>query len=206
MGGTQSSVVHADEIGIHIQTLSYFSNPLIGSLRFNHSKPHALISLPDDEWASLQLRIDPLAQRLALPSRAFYGLVFLTLTSGCVVLNIMRPHSVQEIEDDDLEEYLGSGPSADRLREEESQSEDKHIISLVLFAVPLFISLNIATVVTAIHMSRKNEKVDEQIHKALEEIAPSLAFKGFNVEYRTQHTGFCQSIGTTPERVVVFRQ
>jgi len=208
MGSTQSSVVHADEIGIHIQKIEYFSNPLIGSLRFNVSKPFALNSLPDDAWAALQLRIDPLAQRLTLPSRALYGLGILTLMSGAVLINVIYPSEVQEYEDDDLDEYLGSGASADRKREEEKemQGEEKHIIPLVLITLPLFICLNVATATAAINMSRTNERVDEQIHVALDEIAPRLAFQGFSVEYRTQHTSFCQAVGTTPERVIVFRQ
>ena len=206
MGSIQSSVVHADEIGIHIQKIQYFSNPLIGSLRFNSSKPFALNSLPDDTWAALQLRIDPLAQRLTLPSRALYGLGILTLMSGTVLINVMYRSKKQEVEDDDLDEYLGSGPSADRKREEDMQIEEKHIIPLVLITLLMFISLTVATASTAINMSRKNEKVDEQIHIALDEIAPRLAFQGFSVEYRTQHTSFCQSIGTTPERVIIFRQ
>jgi len=207
MGGIQSSVVHSDEIGIHIQKIEYFANPLMTNLRFNEPKPHALNSLADDAWAGLQLRIDPLAQKIALPSRSMYGLAFLTLMSGAVLVNILRVKPAKEYEDDDLDEYLGSGPSADRYREEEAaQAEDPSLFPIILIVLPVFLGLTAVTVAATVKMSRANEKIDESIHMALNEIQPRLAFQGFAVEYRTQHTGLCQSCGTTPERVIVFRQ
>mmetsp|Transcript_11102 Transcript_11102/g.14517 ORF Transcript_11102/g.14517 Transcript_11102/m.14517 type:complete len:277 (+) Transcript_11102:381-1211(+) len=207
MGGIQSSVVHSDEIGIHIQKIEYFANPLMSNLRFNEPKPHALNSLADDAWAGLQLRIDPLAQKITLPSRSMYGLAFLTLTSGAVLVNILRAKPAKDYEDDDLDEYLGSGPSADRYREEEAaQAEDPSLFPIILVVLPVFLGLTALTVAATVQMSRANERIDESIHMALNEIQPRLAFQGFAVEYRTQHTGLCQSCGTTPERVIVFRQ
>lgn len=212
MGSTQSSVVKNDEIAIHIQRMDYFSNPLLGSLRMNEPKPYQLSSISDDAWAGLQLRIDPLAQRIALPSRTLYGLAALTFICGAALLDVIRPHNNNSEDNDDLfrddfDDYSQSGPSADAEegRMEQQEVESKRAFWMVMF-FPLFVFLTGVTIGTAIHISKKNEKIDEQIHMALNEIAPRLAFQGFSVEYRRQHTGFCQSCGTTPERVIVFRQ
>jgi len=194
--------------------MEYFANPLLGSLRMNEPKPYQLNSISDDAWAGLQLRIDPLAQRIALPSRTLYGLVALTFICGAALLDVIRPHNRNSQTDDAYDDMYGddfdnrqSGPSADREEEriEQQEVESKRAFWMVMF-FPLFVFLTGATIFSAIHISKKNEKIDEQIHMALNEIAPRLAFQGFSVEYRTQHTGFCQSCGTTPERVIVFRQ
>ena len=77
--GAIASLVSPGEIPVYIQPASLSVALLQEPAHFNRPKPTRLLRLSDDHWASLKLRVDPLARKILDPHRSMMVAGFLIL-------------------------------------------------------------------------------------------------------------------------------
>jgi hypothetical protein len=229
-------LVRPNEIPVYLQRSSFQMDDILNCFRdveparFNFPKPLLLADdLSDDAWAALQLRVDHVARNILDINRYYAGatcvsvlitIVFYAIRPGYDRRSIHATDGKQYTDDDEIYDdyvqddlweanhslddvvvaelnYLNSGPNLDR-------SMWIWRSGLVVSVILLFSSV----IFIVILMERRNQKIDEEICKAIEEIRPRFSDEGIGVDYRTRcfHPGAILAMRqyVKPTRVVVF--
>jgi hypothetical protein len=236
-GGGNLLLVRPNEIPVYLQRSSFQIDDVLNCFRdveparFNVAKPTSLAeNLSDDAWAALQLRVDHVAKNILDIYRYYAGaacvsvlitIVFYAIRPGYDRRSIHADHDGKRYTDDDeiyddyvqddlweanhsLDDvvvaeldYLNSGPGLDRSMWIWRSGLVASVV--LLFGYVIFI---------VILMERRNQKIDEEICKSIEEIRPRFSDEGIGVDYRTRcfHPGAILAMRqyVKPTRVVVF--
>lgn len=198
---------------------SPYGSLLTESAQFNEPKPFGL-QVSDDTWASLKLRVDPLAREVLDPRRVYFGATILCSLIA-VVFRAVRPKFVRVVEDDD-KYYDNNGNGDDNADDGDfwANNDAKHnewlyknwglLADLRLLSLALVCSLVGVIVVTMIvttMMERRNRQVDGQILDICEEIRPRFEQEGYGIDYKTRKSVSGILCGHFfPERVICFQE
>jgi len=213
------NLIKPDEVGVHIQKEDCWKLFGIGLLndpaRFSEPKPPMLYLVPDDSWAALILRVDPLARKILEPRRSFLGasLLFIIITT---VFATIRPtvrlssfeYEVDDDKNDDFYNYVDDYNIEDDVLIAEMQYREIEIAAELrawqicyFFAICLLIA---STAAISLLMERRNQSYDEKIRDACAEIGTRFQSAGVTIEYRTHHLESHFIRFLAQERAIIF--
>lgn len=204
----------------------FFSSPkgtlMTETARFDEPKPYSL-QVSDDTWASLRLRVDPLAKAILEPHRLYIMAAFLCLLL-CAALAAIRPDfkMSQELDDDNMN--YNTGYYADDVQDaaddfwkggDVDYNEWKYRNKVVAkeklmwnlgFALCFAAVLGAAGVVSWM-MEDRNTRVDSFIVEVCEELAGRFEQEGYSIRYRTRVEEDGKILSHFfPERAICFRE
>lgn len=218
------SLTQPGEVAAYVQQEDWYKLVGIGLFqepaRFIETKPYVLSDIPDDSWAALMLRVDPLARKILDPRRSFIGafILFIIITT---VFSAIRPtvrlSDLNSYDDefaadkvDDFYIYDADDNGEDdvlmaeiEFRKIGMESEFRAWIAWYAF-VTCFVF--ISTIVIAFLMERRNKAYDNKIRDACIEIGARFQSAGVKLEYRTHHN--LDGLGRffVQERAIVFHR
>jgi len=189
-----------DEISIYLQRPFYDSQSCDFSLDgagFNVPKPPDL-HVSDDTWASLKLRIDPLARNIKFTHRIFFGAVCLVL-----VLRLFFEPFISDVDvrnDDDeyhfddenmyyykhIDDFWAQKGAGENERQYKNEAvENRRHISWIIFC---FLSgiICLVSVIASVRMEKVNSRLDYDIKGVCEELKPRFEHEGYGIDYRTR--------------------
>lgn len=236
--GLCTSLLDVEEIPAYLQKgaqvdgmatyiYQFFSSPkgtlMTDTAKFDEPKPYSL-QVSDDTWASLVLRVDPLARAILEPHRLYVGACLLCLLLGAALAAVRPDFKIQDDPDDDMNVgYNGGYYAGDDVAEaddfwqanEVSYNEWKYKNKVVareklmwnLGFVILFAVVIGATGVVSWMMECRNKRVDDFIREVCEELGGRFGDEGYSVRYRTRTEEQGLVLGHfAPERAVCFRE
>lgn len=229
-------LVRPNEIPVYLQRSSFQIDDVLNCFRdveparFNFPKPILLADdLSDDAWAALQLRVDHVARNILDINRYYAGaacvsvliyIVFASIRPGYDRRSIHATDGNQFTDDDEIyDDYV-----QDDLWEANHSLDDVVVaelnylnsgsnldVSMWIWRTGLVVSVILlfsSVIFIVILMERRNQKIDEDICMAIEEIRPRFSVEGIGVDYRTRcfHPGAILAMRqyVKPTRVVVF--
>lgn len=221
MGGFHS-ILNPSDIPAYLQRSCSFgdafllccSSPsgsfLSDSVQFNEPKPFAL-HVSDDTWASLKLRVDPLARETLDPRRVYSG-AFILCSLITVVFNVVRPRYVVVDREDEYDYYEGDDFWANNDVEhnewlyKNSGLRDDMTLMTLAFTISL-ICVFVVTILVTFIMERRNSQVDYELMNICEEIRPRFEQEGYVIKYKTRTSVSGILCGHFyPERVICFQE
>jgi len=192
--------------------------------KFDEPKPYTL-QVSDDTWASLRLRVDPLARAILEPHRLYIGAGLLCLLLG-IALAAVRPDFSLEVDaDDDLNASFNSGYyaaddqvaadddfwKASNVNYNEWQYKNRAVRREKLawnFGFLLFFAAVIgATGMVSWMMESRNTRVDDFIGEVCGELSGRFEQEGYAIHYNTRIQTEGMVMGHLfPERAICFRE
>eukprot|EP00559_Dactyliosolen_fragilissimus_P002067 CAMPEP_0184868114 /NCGR_PEP_ID=MMETSP0580-20130426/29190_1 /TAXON_ID=1118495 /ORGANISM="Dactyliosolen fragilissimus" /LENGTH=307 /DNA_ID=CAMNT_0027368779 /DNA_START=78 /DNA_END=1001 /DNA_ORIENTATION=- len=212
-------IVLPSDICSHIQRAFSFSPKAIlnGSARFNDPKPQ-LLQVSDDTWASLKLRLDPLAQEIFDPRKIYFGASSLCLIV-LFVFHQIKPHF--DLEDADFyydyvnrngddQEWDDFWANNDIKYNEWMYNNETLRSEISMWRISLILSilgLSCVTFAVTFLMEYKNRNIDAQIEGACTEIRTRFEQEGYQIDYRTRKAASGPIIGHFfPDRIICFQE
>lgn len=217
------SLVGPGEIAAYVQKEDWYKLVGIGLFnepaRFVHPKPYILSEVPDDSWAALILRVDPLARKILDPRRSYIGTLILFIIIATVFSTIrptVKMSDLYSYDDayieryDDFYLYERDDDSLDDVLIAEIQYRKKEIASdlkawKVSYSIVVLFILTIMIVI-ALLMERINKSYDDKIRDVCDEIGARFQSFGITVEYRTHHILNNYRRFLIQERAIVFKR
>ena len=217
---------HVDGMGNYIY--QFFSSPkgtlMTDTANFDEPKPYSL-QVSDDTWASLRLRVDPLAKAILEPHRLYIGACLLCLLLGAALAAVRPDFKMTEDDTDDLNVNYNSGyyHNDDQVAANDDfwkasdvdYNEWKYKNKLVAreklmwnlgFGI-FFAAVIGATGVVSWMMECRNKRVDDFIREVCEELSSRFEQEGYGIHYKTRADEQGMFLGhLVPERVVCFRE
>lgn len=214
-----------------LQDIKTFFNEV--ETTFNVNKPRDL-SLSDDVWAAIKLRVDPLARNILDPHRYFVAasavafmiiIVFYATRPGYnrqTIHQVLSDDEIPDIDDKMFDDYFHDD-EYERLHSMDDvvAAELDYLNSslgkrLFMWRIGLISSLVVLfgyVIFIAVLMERRNVAIDSRIRTAIEEIRHRVHEEAIDVEYRTESSSkgllFCCFLFgkyIRPTRVVIFRK
>jgi len=206
----------------------FFSSPsgtlMTDSAKFDQPKPYGL-QVSDDTWASLTLRVDPLARAIIEPHRLYIGAALLCVLIGLALAAVRPDFKMQEYSDDDANVNYNHGYYADDAVNENvddfwknkdvemneydyrnSAVSSEKLLWNVGFAI-FFLVVIIATGVVSHMMETRNARVDEFIREVCDEISDRFEQEGYGLVYKTRYDTDGNFWGhVSPERCICFHE
>lgn len=184
--------------------------------RFDGEKPEGL-DLSDDTWASLTLRVDPLARAILDPHNLYLGSSLLITLMSLVLVSVKpQPKDLSDLDDytdDDFNDKYNGYDDFWKYSDVESnaysyQSREKArqtILWIVFFALTISAALGAAAVV-AYMLESRNSRIDVFIYEIIDELAERFEQEGYEIEYKSRivDEGFAGHF--MPERAIVFQE
>lgn len=187
------------------------------SAKFDAPRPHDL-DVSDDSWASLQLRVDPLARAILDPHNLYLGSVLLTGLLSAVFLAVKPGFQMYNGDDDfnaddDFNDKYNSVDDFWKFRDVENNQyiyrntavARQRILWAVLFAVTVSAVIGI-TAVVAYMIESRNSRVDAFIKEVCEEVRSRFEREGFEVQYKSRILDEGMIGHFMPERYIFFRE
>lgn len=216
---------HVDGMANYIY--QFFSSPkgtlMTDTAKFDEPKPYSL-QVSDDTWASLRLRVDPLAKAILEPHRLYIGACLLCLLLGAALAAVRPDFKMMEQEDDDNVSYNAgyyadddqAGAADDFWQASDvDYNEWKYKNKLVAreklawnlgFGI-FFAAVIGATGVVSWMMECRNKRVDDFIKEVCDELGGRFEQEGYGIRYKTRADEQGMFLGhLVPERVVCFRE
>ena len=187
------------------------------SAKFDEPKPKTL-DVSDDSWASLQLRVDPLARAVLDPHNLYLGSALLTMILSAVFFAV-KPGFEMYVGDDDFsvdDDFNDKYNDVDdfwKYRDVEnnqyvyrnSDLARKKILWIVMFAVTISAVIGITSIVAYMIESR-NSRVDSFITEVCDELKDRFEQEGFELTYKSRIVDEGMAGHFMPERAVIFRE
>mmetsp|Transcript_9945 Transcript_9945/g.18675 ORF Transcript_9945/g.18675 Transcript_9945/m.18675 type:complete len:314 (+) Transcript_9945:137-1078(+) len=187
------------------------------SAKFDVAKPYEL-DVSDDSWASLQLRVDPLARAILDPHNLYLGSVLLTALLSAVFLAVKPGFEMYNGDDDfnaddDFNDKYNNVDDFWKFRDVENNQyvyrntavARQRILWAVLFAVTVSSIIGI-TAVVAYMIESRNSRVDAFIKEVCEEVRSRFEQEGFEIQYRSRILDEGMVGHFMPERYISFRE
>lgn len=193
--------------------LSGSSNLVTESAKFDDNKPDDL-DVSDDTWASLTLRVDPLARAILDPHNLYLGSSLL-ITLMSLVFVAVKPVPTLSNNDDNIDDDFNDKYSADddfwKYKDVEDNANNylsrKHataiILWIVLFALTIAAAVGV-TVVVAYMIESRNSRIDVFIYEIIDELAERFEQEGYEIEYKSRIVDEGMAGHFMPERAIVF--
>jgi hypothetical protein len=183
--------------------------------RFDGKKP-ANLEVSDDTWASLTLRVDPLARAVLDPHNLYLGSALLvTLISLVFVAVKPAPQALNDIDDfnadDDFNDKYNGVDDYWKYHDVESNAYSyearelarQTILWIVLFAFTISAAVG-TTAVVAYMLESRNSRVDVFIYEICDEVAERFEQEGYEIEYKSRIVDEGAAGHFMPERAIVF--
>jgi len=206
----------------------FFSSPsgtlMTDSAKFDDPKPQGL-QVSDDTWASLRLRVDPLARAIIEPHRLYVGASLLCLLIGLALAAVRPDFKMQEYSDDDANVNYNHGYYADDAVDEnlddfwknhdvdynEWEYRNKAVAREKMFwnlgFAAFFLSVIVTTAIVGSMMESRNRRVDAFIKEVCGEICGRFEQEGWAIEYKTRNDTDGWFWGHfVPERAICFHE
>jgi hypothetical protein len=187
------------------------------SAKFNEPKPEKL-DVSDDSWASLQLRVDPLARAILDPHNLYLGSILLTGLLSAVFFAVKPGFDMYNGDDDfntddDFNDKYNNVDDYWKYRDVENNQyayrngavARQRLLWAVVFAIAISSVIGFTAVVAYMTESR-NSRVDSFIQEVCEEVRDRFEQEGFEIVYRSRivHEGISGHF--LPERAIYFRE
>jgi len=237
--GLCQSITDVEEIpaylqkGFHLDGMcsyiyQFFSSPkgtlMTETAKFDEPKPYTL-QVSDDTWASLRLRVDPLARAILEPHRLYVGAGLLCLLLGVALVAVRPDFKIEEDADDDINaSYNGGYYAADDqdggaddfwqggdVNYNEWQYKNRAVRREKLawnLGFGLFFAAVIgATGMVAWMMESRNSRVDAFVGEVCGELSSRFEQEGYAIQYKTRIQEEGAVMGHLfPERAICFRE
>ena len=190
---------------------------LTDSAKFDEPKPQNL-DVSDDSWASLQLRVDPLARAVLDPHNLYLGSTLLTIILTAVFFAVKPGFNMYNGDDDfnvddDFNDKYNNVDDFWKYKDVENNQyiyrngdlARKKILWIVVFAVTISAVLGVTSIVAYMIESR-NARVDSFIAEVTEEVRDRFEQEGFEIQYRSRIIDEGIAGHFMPERAIVFRE
>ena len=190
---------------------------LTDSAKFDEPKPDDL-DVSDDSWASLQLRVDPLARAVLDPHNLYLGSALLTMILSAVFFAVKPGFDMYNGDDDfntdddfndkynDVDDFWKNYDVEDnQYAYRNSSLARKKILWIVVFALTVSAVFGISSIVAYMIESR-NSRVDSFITEVCEEVKDRFEQEGFEIQYRSRIVDEGIAGHFMPERAIVFRE
>lgn len=190
---------------------------LTDSAKFDEPKPQQL-DVSDDSWASLQLRVDPLARAVLDPHNLYLGSALLTIILSSVFFAVKPGFNMYDGDDDfyaddDFNDKYNNVDDFWKYRDVENNQyvyrnsavKRKKILWIVVFAVAISAVIGITSVVSYMIESR-NARVDAFIAEVCEEVKDRFEQEGFEIIYKSRIVDEGVVGHLMPERYIAFRE
>lgn len=187
------------------------------SAKFDEPKPKEL-DVSDDSWASLQLRIDPLARAILDPHNLYLGASLLIIILSSVFLAVKPGFDMYQGDDDfniddDFNDKYNAQDDFWKYRDVENNQyayrnqavARKKILWTVIFAVAISTVVGIAAIVAYMIESR-NTRVDAFINEVVEEVRDRLDQEGYEIVFKSRVVDEGMIGHFMPERAMCFRE
>ena len=187
------------------------------SAKFDGQKPDEL-EVSDDTWASLTMRVDPLARAILDPHNLYLGSSLLIALMSLVFLAVKpSPQNLEDIDDfnmdDDFNDKYNNVDDYWKYHDVESNAYSyearelarQTILWMVLFAFTISAALG-TTAVVAYMIESRNSRIDVFIYEICDEVAERFEQEGYEIEYKSRivDEGFPGHF--MPERAIVFME
>lgn len=187
------------------------------SAKFDEPKP-AKLDVSDDSWASLQLRVDPLARAILDPHNLYLGTVLLTFLLSAVFMAVKPGFDMYAGDDDfsvddDFNDKYNADDDFWKYRDVESNQyvyknrvlARQKILWTVVFALTISAVIGI-TAIVAYMIESRNARVDNFIYEVSEEVRERFEQEGYEVQYKSRVVDEGIIGHLMPERAICFRQ
>jgi len=238
--GLCTSILDIEEIpaylqkGAHVDHMwrylyLFFSSPkgtlMTDTAKFDDPKPYSL-QVSDDTWASLRLRVDPLAKAILEPHRLYIVAALLCVLLAAALTAIRPDFKMSQDLDDDGNISYNSGYYADDYDQaaaaddlwsggDVDYNEWKYRNKVVaqekllwnLGFLLCFAAVIGATGIVSWMMESRNKRVDDFITEVCDELATRFEQEGYVIRYRTRTEEDGKILGHFfPERAICFRE
>lgn len=184
--------------------------------RFNGIRPEDL-DVSDDTWASLTMRVDPLARAILDPHNLYLGSSLLITMIGLVFFVVKpKPQNLENLDDyvdDDFNDKYNKNDDYWKYNDVESnayswQARDlarQTILWVVLLCLTISAAIGTAAIV-AYMLESRNSRIDVFIYEVCDELADRFEQEGYEIEYKSRivEEGFAGHF--MPERAIVFQE
>ena len=187
------------------------------SAKFDDPKPDTL-DVSDDSWASLQLRVDPLARAILDPHNLYLGSILLLSLLSAVFFAVKPGFEMYEGDDDfsqtdDFNDKYNGVDDWWKMKDVESNQYEyennavarQKILWTVMFAVTISAVIG-STAVVAYMIEARNSRVDSFIAEVFDEVRERFEQEGFEIEYKSRVVEEGLSGHFMPERAICFRE
>lgn len=187
------------------------------SAKFDEPKPEKL-DVSDDSWASLQLRVDPLARAILDPHNLYLGSILLTGILSSVFFAVKPGFKMYNGDDDfstddDFNDKYNNVDDFWKYRDVENNQyvyrnsavARQRLLWAVLFAVAISSVIGI-TAIVAYMIESRNSRVDSFIKEVCEEVKDRFEQEGFEILYKSRIVDHGMSGHFLPERAICFRE
>jgi len=186
------------------------------SAKFDEPRPEGL-DLSDDSWASLQLRVDPLARAILDPHNLYLGSILLTGVLSAVFFSVKPTFKMYDGDDDfyaedDFNDKYNNVDDYWKYRDVENNQYEyrnvhlarQKILWAVLFAMGISAVIGI-TAVVAYMIEARNGRVDAFIAEVCEEVRDRFDQEGYQIQYKSRVVDQGMMGHFMPERAMCFR-
>ncbi len=185
--------------------------------RFDGKKPEGL-EVGDDTWASLTMRVDPLAKAILDPHNLYLGSSLLITLISLVFMAVKpSPGKFDDLDDfnfdDDFNDKYNGEDDFWKYRDVEKNAYSygarelarETLVWVVLFALTISAAVG-TTAVVAYMLESRNSRIDVFIYEVCDEVAERFEQEGYEIEYKSRivDEGFAGHI--MPERAIVFME
>eukprot|EP00554_Chaetoceros_debilis_P006541 CAMPEP_0194073822 /NCGR_PEP_ID=MMETSP0149-20130528/1078_1 /TAXON_ID=122233 /ORGANISM="Chaetoceros debilis, Strain MM31A-1" /LENGTH=312 /DNA_ID=CAMNT_0038753867 /DNA_START=96 /DNA_END=1035 /DNA_ORIENTATION=+ len=187
------------------------------SAKFDDPRPREL-DVSDDSWASLQLRVDPLARAILDPHNLYLGASLLTIMLSFVFIAVKPGFDMYAGDDDfsmddDFNDKYNAQDDFWKYRDVEDNEYNYRNQAVArkknpvdsIFAVTISTVIGIAAIVAYMIESR-NTRVDAFINEVVEEVCDRFDQEGYEIQYRSRITDEGTIGHFMPERAICFRE
>lgn len=175
------------------------------------------LDVSDDTWASLTMRVDPLARAILDPHNLYLGSSLLITLIGLVFFVVKpAPRNLEDLDDyvdDDFNDKYNKQDDYWKYKDVESNAYSWQARDLarqtILWIVLLCLTISAAVATTAIvayMLESRNSRIDVFIYEICDEVAERFEQEGYEIEYKSRivEEGFAGHF--MPERAIVFQE
>mmetsp|Transcript_6307 Transcript_6307/g.7994 ORF Transcript_6307/g.7994 Transcript_6307/m.7994 type:complete len:318 (-) Transcript_6307:156-1109(-) len=185
------------------------------SAKFDEQKPDGL-EVSDDTWASLTLRVDPLARAILDPHNLYLGSSLLVILISLVFIAVKPGFQKWDGDDDfavddDFNDKYNAEDDYWKYRDVENNQYSyenralarQKILWSVLFALTISAAVGVTAIVSYM-LENRNSRIDVFIYEICDEVAERFEQEGYEIEYKSRIVDEGVAGHFMPERAIVF--